>query len=347
MKYFLINLRRITKFLIIICIATFIIGGIVSIIFKPIYKVTLNGEQIGYCKYKSKLQTKIDNYIEHGNGDNENLAFVEIDDMPQYEMCLLKRGITTNDDEIFNKVIANGSKYYNYFAIVEDGEEKFYVENYKTAEAIINELKEKDSDNIENLDIKEKYSNDLKEFSNVEQTVASLYKEKPVEEQVVTRVAKNYSTTTTSARSSSGSTKGFSTSANVSNSKVSLGVSLIQPVTGKISSKFGAVSRIRSSVHTGLDIATSSGTPIKAAASGKVTFAGWKGSYGNLLVITHSNGVQTYYGHCSKLYVSAGQSVSQGQTVAAVGSTGNSTGPHLHLEIRVNGVAYNPQKYLY
>ena len=133
----------------------------------------------------------------------------------------------------------------------------------------------------------------------------------------------------------------------MSQSTVSLGVSLIKPVNGTLSSRFGANSRIRSGAHTGLDIATSSGTPIKAAASGTVTFAGWKGSYGNLLVITHSNGVQTYYGHCSKLYVSAGQKVSQGQNVAAVGSTGNSTGPHLHFEIRVNGVACNPQKYVY
>ena len=66
-----------------------------------------------------------------------------------------------------------------------------------------------------------------------------------------------------------------------------------------------------------------------------------------MIVITHGNGVQTYYGHCSKLIASVGQEVSQGQVIAAVGSTGNSTGPHLHLEIRVNGVAYNPQNYLY
>ena len=93
---------------------------------------------------------------------------------------------------------------------------------------------------------------------------------------------------------------------------MSLGISLIKPVSGIISSRFGVRSSIRSSAHTGLDIATSTGTPVSAAASGTVTFSGWKGSYGYLMVITHSNGVQTYYGHCSKLYYQAGATVSQG-----------------------------------
>ena len=70
-------------------------------------------------------------------------------------------------------------------------------------------------------------------------------------------------------------------------------------------------------------------------------------TYGYLTVINHGNGIETYYGHCSKLYVTAGQQVNQGDVIAAVGNTGNSTGPHLHLEIRLNGVAYNPQNYLY
>ena len=168
-------------------------------------------------------------------------------------------------------------------------------------------------------------------------SVAKLYVEPP--KTIV--VAKNTSST---RYASSGSVNTATTTAG---GKVDLGISLIHPVSGIISSRFGVRSSIRSSAHTGLDIATSSGTPIAAAAAGTVTFSGWKGSYGNLLVITHDNGVQTYYGHCSALYASVGQTVSQGETVAAVGSTGNSTGAHLHLEVRVNGVAYNPQNYLY
>ena len=337
MKNVLIKIRTWAKFFVLISVATFIIAGIVAFVFKPIYSVTLNGELIGYCSKKSKLQTKIDEYIENGNGDNSNLAFVQVDSMPQYKMCLLKRNIETNDDEIFQKVIGNGTAYYKYYAVLEDSEEKAYVADFATAESIIEELKEKDSDNVDDLAIIEKYETKLADFITKEDAISSLYKEKPV-------VVKQVTVAKASSSSNSGS---FSTSRNMSQSTVSLGVSLIKPITGTISSRFGASSSIRSGAHTGLDIASSSGSPIKAAASGKVTFAGWKGSYGNLLVITHSNGVQTYYGHCSKLYVSSGQTVSQGQTVAAVGSTGNSTGPHLHFEIRVNGVAYNPQNYVY
>ncbi len=335
MKNVLIKIRSSAKFFVLASVATFIIAGVMTFVFRPIYSVTLDGELIGYCSSKSKMQTRIDEYIEKGNGDNSNLAFVQVDSMPQYKMCLLKRNIETNDDEIFAKVTGEGTSYYKYFAVLEDSEEKAYVPDFATAEGIIEGLKEKNSDNIDNLTIKEKYETDLKDFVSKEDAIASLYKEKPVVVKNV-KVAK--------ASSSSGS---FSTSRNMSQANISLGVSLIKPVNGRISSRFGANSRVRSGSHTGLDIATSTGTPIKAAASGTVTFAGWKGSYGNLLVITHSNGIQTYYGHCSKLYVSSGQKISQGQTVAAVGSTGNSTGPHLHFEIRVNGVAYNPQRYVY
>ena len=88
------------------------------------------------------------------------------------------------------------------------------------------------------------------------------------------------------------------------------------------------------------------GTAIKAADGGTVTFAGRQGGYGNLVIITHDNGSQTYYAHNSSLVVSVGDKVYKGQTVAKAGSTGNSTGNHCHFEIRIGGKTVNPLNYL-
>lgn len=335
MKKILIRLRTLTKFSILILISFFLIVGAVMLIYKPIYSVYLNGELIGYSKDKSKLQSKITSYSEKGDEtlNQKNLAFVSIDNMPTYKMCLLKRGITTNDDEIFETVKKTGVPYYKYYAIVNDGDEALYVSSFETAEAIIKDLKKKESDNIKDLSIIEKYEKKLKKFTNKKTAVAKLYKEKKIEvvrKQIASRGGSR-----------------VSTARNMSSSKVSLGISLIRPVSGRISSRFGSISRLRSGAHTGLDIATSRGTAIKAVADGVVVYSGYKGAYGKMVAINHGNNVLTYYGHCSALYASVGKTVRQGEVIAAVGSTGNSTGPHLHLEIRVNGVAYNPQNYLY
>jgi murein DD-endopeptidase MepM/ murein hydrolase activator NlpD len=119
------------------------------------------------------------------------------------------------------------------------------------------------------------------------------------------------------------------------------------PIQGKINSYFGGRYIFGSySYHSGLDIQASYGAAIKAADGGTVTFAGYKGTYGNLVIITHDNGTQTYYAHNSSLVVSAGQKVSKGQTIAKAGSTGRSTGVHCHFEVRVNGSAVNPLNYL-
>ena len=148
------------------------------------------------------------------------------------------------------------------------------------------------------------------------------------------------------AASSSSSTVVAATGVNSSSKKVNLGISLIRPTSGIVTSRFGARWGRQ---HKGVDIGAPKGTPIKAAAAGTVTTAsyGYNGGYGNYVIISHGNGIQTVYAHCNSLNVSVGQKVSQGQQIATVGSTGNSTGNHLHLEIRVNGVAQNPQNYLY
>ena len=99
-------------------------------------------------------------------------------------------------------------------------------------------------------------------------------------------------------------------------------------------------------LHTGLDLASAMGTKCVAAGSGTVIYAGWYGGYGNTVIIDHGGGITTLYAHNSALLVSKGQQVTQGQQIAKIGSTGNSTGPHCHFEVRVNGSHTNPTPYL-
>ena len=98
--------------------------------------------------------------------------------------------------------------------------------------------------------------------------------------------------------------------------------------------------------HTGIDIGAYSGSSIVAANSGTVILSGWNGGYGKCIVVDHGGGITTLYAHCSSLLVGYGQKVSRGQTIAKVGSTGASTGPHLHFEVRLNGVYKNPLNYV-
>jgi murein DD-endopeptidase MepM/ murein hydrolase activator NlpD len=117
----------------------------------------------------------------------------------------------------------------------------------------------------------------------------------------------------------------------------------IWPVNGPVVSGYG----MRwGRMHEGIDIAAGTGTPIWAAADGTVIHAGWLGGYGNLVVLDHGNGLATAYAHASAILVGVGQQVAQGETVSLVGSTGNSSGPHLHFEVRVNGSAVDPLLYL-
>ena len=117
----------------------------------------------------------------------------------------------------------------------------------------------------------------------------------------------------------------------------------VWPTSGTLTSGFGWR---WGRMHEGIDIAAPTGTPISAAASGTVIHAGWMGGYGNLVVIDHGNGLATAYGHQSSIAVGSGTYVSQGQTIGYVGSTGHSTGPHLHFEVRVNGSPVDPLGYL-
>lgn len=319
-KSVFVHIRSSLKVILMIIISAILIIGIISAFYKPTYAVTLNGEFIGYTNDKNGLQKRINEQMK--GIETENIAFVDIETLPEYSLCFVKRDSIDNTEEIFEKVKSLGTTYYEYYAIMLKDEAKYYVSTKEEAEAIIDELKNKNSNNIKDIAYTLIYNTELAEYTAQDDVVAGLYEKKKVPV-----YSSSYYT--------------------IASAKVDLGISLIKPVASgyTITSRFGTRS---SGMHTGLDVAAPTGTPIYAAASGTVTASGWSTSgYGYHVIISHGNGVETLYGHCSALYVSEGQYVSQGENIAAVGSTGNSSGPHLHLEIRVNGARVNPQYYLY
>jgi murein DD-endopeptidase MepM/ murein hydrolase activator NlpD len=147
----------------------------------------------------------------------------------------------------------------------------------------------------------------------------------------------------------SGEAAASNTPSNGGGAPPSNGGPFIWPCNGRVASGFGyRVHPISgtSRMHTGVDLGCGNGTPIGAAGDGVVVSAGWNGGYGNAVVIDHGNGLATLYGHQSSLAASPGQRVSTGQTIGYVGSTGYSTGPHLHWEVWVNGTPVDPMGYV-
>ncbi len=153
-----------------------------------------------------------------------------------------------------------------------------------------------------------------------------------------------------STRSYSGGTATYSATANTGTTIIGSGTfCLPAPQYVRISSPFGyrihPISHVRK-LHTGIDFGAPAMSPAVAGADGTVIYAGWYNGYGNTVVISHGNGISTLYAHNTSLCVTKGQSVKRGQQIAYIGSTGNSTGPHCHFEVRINGTPVNPAPYL-
>lgn len=128
------------------------------------------------------------------------------------------------------------------------------------------------------------------------------------------------------------------------------GAPMTVPASGRVSSEYGP--RVHPITgqhrpHTGIDVAAPTGTPVRAAAAGTVTFAGSRGGYGNLVIVDHGGGRETYYAHNSANHVAVGDRVVSGQDIAAVGATGMATGPHLHFEVRVDGEPVEPRDHVH
>ena len=301
------------------------LGLIIAIIllkYKPTYEVTLSGNEIDYVESGIEFDNRIQQEVIGMQG--KNIDFVSLDEMPNYELKLVSRTQETNEEEIIIALKENAKIMYKYYAVILNNETIGLVDNIEEAQQSVNEIKEENKNKTIKLDlaITENYTEDINSI-----TLESVQVAQAKIEQKVAKLIKQDQKT---------------------KKPIVNGILLaVTPVQGRITSRFGHVSSMRSGAHTGTDIACAKGTSIKAVASGTVTFAGWNGSYGNLIKVSHGNGVETWYAHCTELYGTVGQQVNAGDVIATVGSTGNSTGDHLHLEVRLNGKALNPQNYLY
>lgn len=249
--------------------------------------------------------------------------------MPKLKLKLVDRNIDKQED-IINKEIANQLTIeYTSYAITIDGKNKVYLSTKDEAQDVVEILKkEYEEKYIDKLGIIQVYSEKYEDISTLNINEAKAQIEKEIK--------------STNNNSRNG--------IKVAKSNAKLNNNFTRPINGIITSRYGRRSSpggIGSTNHKGLDIAAKAGTKINSATAGTVKFAGNKGSLGNLVIIDNGNGIETYYGHCSKIYVSKGQLVKAGDRVAAVGKTGAATGYHLHFEIHVNGKNVNPQKYIY
>lgn len=313
-------MKRTMKLFKIIAIALVLIIAIILIKFRPAYSVSLNGEKIGYVGDEEEFQNEINENIL--TPDESNVAFVELDEV-EYTFTLVNRNFV-DESTVLATLEESSQNVYRVYEVADlnNEETKVYVNSMEEAEEMVSTLKEQYSEIEPNLVINQIYLDNVDEVNEENIKLAkealtnSLEQELEEKEKIDSRTVN--------------------------------GIYLaVTPVTGRITSRFGANESIRDHTHKGIDIAATRGTPILATAAGTVTFAGWSSGYGYLVKIDHGNGVETYYGHCSRLYVSAGESVEAGTEIAAVGSTGNSTGNHLHFEIRLNGEQINPQTYVY
>ncbi len=334
-------------------IALILISTFILIKYKPQYKVSINNKKVGHIDSPSDIDEYINEKVEQEEG--RNIAFVDLKNIPMLKLELVNRNIEEQEavkSEIENQV----SIEYTNYAISLDGKNKTYVASMNEAEAIVDDLKkEYENKYTKKIGIVQVYSDCYEDISAIDSDKAKsiVSNELKKEKQTDIKIAKEKAAKARAAKLKAAAAvveKNIAVTKLVKESNVNGIEFSVRPVSGIITSRYGKRSSpggIGSTNHKGLDIAASAGTPIYAVAAGTVTFSGSRGELGNLVIVNHGNGVETYYGHCSKLKVSKGQKVNAGDKIALIGQTGSATGPHLHLEIHINGKVVNPQKYVY
>ncbi len=327
-------LNVITKIILAMLLGVSAIFSIVFFTYKPVYKVAINNIDSGYVASKRAMEKAINNFIL--NGDSENTAYVIMNATVDYEMMLVKKDVALEEEKIFASIKDLCDVYHKVYAVNVADEEKYIVETMEDAEKIKNEIDEKQAKFSKKVEVAivEKNLLDYDVTSDIEVAVADIIEPLKKQNDEMIRIR----TQLASARTVS---KELLQTLKDNLQELSFG----KPVEGGIiTSKYGWRSM---GYHYGLDIGVALGTPIHASESGVVTYSAWSGNYGYLVKIQHTGGYETYYAHCSKLVAEVGDEVNKGDLIAYVGSTGRSTGPHVHLEVRYEGKTLDPEVFVY
>ena len=308
--------------------------------FKFVYMVEMGGVELGLVNDKDKFEKDVKDTLENLE---EPVVSAKLQENPKYSLRLVdKDDIDVDDNYVFAKVEEKIEKTYRYYNIKEDDKLLAKVSTTEEKDNLLKELEE--AKQVKDLKVEEEQTKEYYIISyeeakqlastnvdNIENEKKNKLEKEKIEKRN-TNIVKNIRRGGTVSASSS------------SNASAMLGsLSFRRPLnSSRVSAGY-----LGYPGHRGIDFPSPQGTPVMAAESGTVTTVMYSNkSYGNRVIIDHGNGISTLYGHNSTIGVSLGQKVSKGQTIAGVGSTGNSTGNHVHFEIRINGKPINPTSYV-
>lgn len=298
--------------------------------YKPTVRAYVNGKFIGYFSSEQQFDEVYNDLVTEKQNIDSNVK-VYLESEPTFETSYTRDSLIAKQN-VYTNLRSEIKTEYTVYQVAVDGENKMkfdtkdeankYAENLK---AEVSKLK---------VEVKEEKVAEKGELTTVERADSILKdivdRNKPVETPKVTINKKTTNRTNIQTAATIGATSVQAT-----------GGGVWPTVNRRVNCHYMGYSG-----HTGIDIGGAVGTAIYAYKSGTVTFAGWGNGYGLYMKIDHGNGTTTYYAHCSELFASAGQQVSEGQMIAKIGMTGYTTGPHLHFEIRFNGVPVNPYPYI-
>lgn len=299
--------------------------------YKPTFRVALNDKFIGYFSSEEEFEDVYTTLVAEKEQIDPNVK-VYLDAEPTFTEAYIRESLLSSQN-IYDNLRAEINTEYTIYNVAINDEKKMTFNNEDEANKYVTDLKE-EVPKVKSEVTEEKVA-EIGELTSIE-VADNIYKDvvdrnKPVVVPTVTISVPTYSTT--------------SETVSTETAIVAAAQGGVWPTTSRYITQYYA-SYSMGAFHTGIDIAGKYGDPLYAYKSGLVIYSGWSNGYGKLLKVDHGNGVITYYAHCCELLVSAGDTVEMGQTIAKQGSTGWSTGTHLHFEIRINGRHVNPYPYI-